>query len=392
MTKQLISLLPVAIILAPLACQSSIDVHTRKVADDKSSSGETEASESADLALAGAEDYIVVLQDGHEPGEHGRTIAREHGVTLGYTYRHALNGYSFKGSASAAAAIARRAGVKLVERDQIFSLIQPMGKPGSGTVVQPAQSIPSGIHRVGGYANAAGKTAWIIDTGIQLTHPDLQVDAARGFTAFRRSSSDDQNGHGTHVAGTIAALDNGIGVVGVAAGATVVPVRVLDRSGSGTTSGVIAGVDHVAALAQAGDVANMSLGGGVSTALDNAVINAAAKGIIFALAAGNESKDAVTSSPGRAEGANIFTISAIDAGTDTFATFSNFGLGVDFAAPGVNVLSTYIGSSYRSLSGTSMATPHAAGVLLLTGGLPASCGQALNDPDQVADPIICRIP
>lgn len=164
--------------------------------------------------------------------------------------------------------------------------------------------------------------------------------------------------------------------------------RVLNRRGSGTTSGVIAGVNHVASKGKPGDVANMSLGGGVSTNLDNAVINAALKGIFFTVAAGNEATVATSSSPARANGQNIFTISSMDI-NDNFARYSNYGNPpVDYCAPGVGIKSTFKGGGYASLSGTSMAAPHAAGVLLMTNGFPATSGTVKNDPDGTPDPII----
>jgi subtilisin family serine protease len=191
------------------------------------------------------------------------------------------------------------------------------------------------------------------------------------------------------VAGTIAAKHNDIGVVGVAPGATVIPVKVLNKSSLGTISGVIRGVDYVGANGEAGDVANMSLGGGPSDALDNAVVAAANMGIYFTLSAGNSGQDASNYSPARASGTNVFTISAID-NTGTFASFSNFGNPpVDYAAPGVNVYSTYKNGGYATYSGTSMAAPHAAGVLLMTNGQPNTCGTVKNDKDSTADPIIC---
>jgi subtilisin family serine protease len=159
---------------------------------------------------------------------------------------------------------------------------------------------------------------------------------------------------------------------------------VLDRRGSGSNSGVIAGVDYVAANAGSGDVANMSLGGGISTALDNAVIAASAR-CIFVLAAGNSSTDASTSSPARADGPNIYTISAMDS-SDTWAYFSNYGDDVEYCAPGVAVFSTWKDGGYNTISGTSMAAPHAAGVLLL--GNVFSDGQVSGDPDTSPDPII----
>ncbi len=205
------------------------------------------------------------------------------------------------------------------------------------------------------------------------------------FVTRGKNSADDGNGHGTHVAGTIAAIDNDIDVVGVAAGATVVPVRVLSNNGSGYMSWVLAGVDYVAANADPGDVANMSLGGGVSTSLDNAVKTAAANGIHFVLAAGNDSMHANNSSPARANGDFIYTVSAID-NNGNFAWFSNYGNPpVDVAAPGVNILSTASGGGATTMSGTSMAAPHVAGLLLLN-SLNTN-GTASNDPDGTADPI-----
>ena len=250
------------------------------------------------------------------------------------------------------------------------------------------QSTPYGINRIGGPTASSG-TAWVVDTGVDLDHDDLNVDTQRS-TSFvsGESTADDGNGHGTHVAGTIAALDNNIDVIGVAPGATVVGVKVLDSGGSGSTAGVIDGIDYVAANASPGDVANMSLGGGVSSALDNAVANAASNGIYFAVAAGNSSKDANNSSPARVNGANIYTISAIDNG-DSFASFSNYGNPpVDYAAPGVDIKSLWKNNGTNTISGTSMASPHAAGVLLVTGGNPTTDGYANGDPDGNADPII----
>jgi subtilisin family serine protease len=226
----------------------------------------------------------------------------------------------------------------------------------------------------------------VIDTGIDLDHPDLNVNNALSATFVpRTSSANDDNGHGSHVAGTIAAINNTIGVVGVAAGAEVVAVKVLDRRGSGAYSTIIAGVDYVSANATSGDVANMSLGGPAYTELDNAVLAAAGKGIKFALAAGNESTLASTKSPARVNHANVFTVSAVGT-NDAWAYFSNYGNPpVDFAAPGVSIYSCYKGGGYTTMSGTSMASPHVAGLLLW--GNVGTDGNAVGDPDGNADPI-----
>ncbi|MCK5823416.1 MAG: S8 family serine peptidase, partial [Bacteroidales bacterium] len=302
-------------------------------------------------------------------------------------YGKSIDGFSAKLDATMVEKLKNDPIVDYIEPDCIIALGKPagVGKPGGGST---AQETPYGITRVGGTVSGIGKTAWIIDTGIDFDHPDLNVDVARSKTFVEKTkNADDQNGHGTHVAGTIAAIDNDFGVVGVAAGATVVPVRVLDRRGSGTISGVISGVDYVGTMGQSGDVANMSLGGGISQALDDAVLSASAK-VKFAIAAGNESDDANNSSPARVNGPNIYTISAMD-NNDIFAYFSNFGNPpVDYCAPGVDIKSTWKGGGYNTISGTSMACPHAAGVLLL--GSPRADGYVNNDPDNHADAIIHR--
>ena len=253
-----------------------------------------------------------------------------------------------------------------------------------------AQTIPWGITRIGGAVNYTGtNVAWIIDTGIDLDHPDLNVNVAKSKNFVSTAKSpDDDNGHGSHVAGTVAAKNNDIGVIGVAAGAPVVAVKVLDRRGSGAYSTIISGVNYVASAGVAGDVANMSLGGPIYQALDDAVLAASNKGIKFCLAAGNESTDANNSSPARVNGTYIYTISAMDS-ADKFASFSNYGNPpVDYCAPGVSIYSTYKSGKYATLSGTSMASPHACGVVLL--GAPKTDGYVLNDPDGKSDPIIHR--
>lgn len=276
------------------------------------------------------------------------------------------------------------------EQDQIArALIQ--GKPGGGGGAT-GETIPWGITRVGGAGTSNGKTGWVIDSGIDLDHPDLNVDVGRSRSFIKDSSPNDQNGHGTHVAGTMAAIDNEIGVIGVAPGALLVSVRVLDRRGSGSYSGVINGVDYVAGAAAAGDVANMSLGGPPSDLLDAAVVAAAAKGIHFTLAAGNSEEDANLHSPARAEGANVYTVSSFEMGDnatdeiDPWSYFSNFGNPpVDYAEPGSSVYSTYKDGGYATLSGTSMAAPHLGGILLA--GAVRSDSTVDNDPDGNPDKI-----
>ncbi|MGB0166185.1 MAG: S8 family peptidase [Luteibaculum sp.] len=329
------------------------------------------------------------------------TIPGGSDVALKNVYAEVFPGFAAQLTATQKAALEALPQIAFIEQDQIMSIIGSDPKA-TGSSAQ-ADEKPYGILRTG-HASGAGKTAYVIDTGIDLDHPDLNVNTelSKDFTGNTAGcgllgilfgcpdqvgSPDDGNGHGTHCAGTIAAKSNGSGVLGVAFDATVVAIKVLGDNGSGSNSGVIQGVDYVASTASRGDVANMSLGGGASSALDNAVRNAASRGILFALAAGNDSRDANSSSPARANGSNIYTVSAMNS-SDRFANFSNFGNPpVDFCAPGVSVKSTYRNGGYATLSGTSMAAPHVAGILLLRGGAPLTDGFVINDPDGTPDPI-----
>ena len=341
--------------------------------------------------------YICVFKKGAVAKDKVKAEAgKSAGAGLKHVYSNSIRGFSASAN-SAAQLQSRNPNIAYCEQDQEVSIVQggpfdfrELGKPAGPA---PAQSVPWGVTRVGGGAGSGSTTAtaWVIDSGIDLDHPDLNVDTARSRNFSTGASADDGNGHGTHVAGTIAARDNGIGVVGVTPGAQVVAVRVLNNAGSGTNSGVIAGVDYVAAAAGGKGVANMSLGGGPSKALDDAVIAAAATGVKFTLAAGNESEDANNHSPARANGPNIYTVSSFAKGTsatdtdDPWSSFSNYGSPVDYAEPGSAIPSTYKGGGYATMSGTSMAAPHLAGILLVKS--PQSGGTVDNDPDGKADTI-----
>lgn len=303
------------------------------------------------------------------------------------TYSSAVKGVVLELTENEAIKLSKASEIKGVYPDMIVNFGLPdvvaSAKPAPAPV---AQSTPWGITRVGGSSDGTGKTAWIIDTGIDMDHPDLKVDQTRGINYVTLGAvPEDDNGHGTHCAGIVGALNNSVGVIGVAAGATVVPIKVLNRRGTGAYSGIIAGVDYVAANGKAGDAVNMSLGGPTYQPLDDAILNLAAKGLKVALAAGNESQNANNVSPARVNGTNIYTISAMATG-DLWASYSNFANPpVDYCAPGSSIYSTYKGGAYATLSGTSMATPHVCGLLLL--GNIQTDGYVRNDPDGNADPI-----
>lgn len=344
-------------------------------------------------------DYIVTLKESNAelsatPSSGNARIAalsvrllEKHRVSpkvIKTTFSGHKNGFLATLTKEEATTLQSESAIELVEPDRIVSVCSCVD------VVAPT-SVTWSVRKTG-YGNGQNfdaKTVWIIDTGVDMDHPDLNVDQERSLSFISgQTSADDNNGHGTHVAGIIGALNNTIGVVGVASGVQLVSLKVLDQLGEGRLSSVVAAVAHVSQNGKAGDVVNMSLGlEGVSATLDRQVQAAADKGILFAIAAGNDTKLANTSSPGRVNHANVFTVSAVDS-TGKFASFSNYGNdAVDVAAYGVRILSTYMNGRYAILSGTSMAAPHVAGLLLIKGKNIPTYGVASNDPDGTADPI-----
>ena len=334
--------------------------------------------------------YICTFTKAVSPGQVRAEAARAAnpaGGKLLFTYQNSIKGFAVKMPAGASVRAdianlkANNASIANCEQDKTVTLsvmAPPPGKGpnsgGDGGGSTSTQKVDWGVQTVGSGAPVSGRKAYVIDSGVDLDHPDLNVVGPHFYAVER--DADDGNGHGSHVAGTIGAIDNNIGYKGVAPGAPIAAVKVLDRRGSGSISGVIAGVDWVAANANSGDVANMSLGGGIATSLDAAVEAAAAKGVWMVLAAGNESVDASTTSPARADGPRVLTISAVDS-NNRLASFSNYGRVVDYAEPGVSIESTYKSGGYARLSGTSMAAPHAAGILMTQGSI--SNGGAITD-------------
>lgn len=349
--------------------------------------------------------YIIVFKDTVDPTAEAQGLAKAYGLQTGFIYQHALKGMSAMVPEGRLTALQHDPRVAYVVEDFERSV--------------SAQTTPTGIQRIFADSNpnididATDDTrvdvdVAVIDTGIDFQHPELNVmggiNCTLGnlFTAVCAEGGDDDHYHGTHVAGTIGAIDNGEGVVGVAPGARLWAVKVLNKRGSGYSSWIVAGIDWVAANSATIEVANMSLGGtGFSQAEYDAIQGAVNKGVAFAVAAGNEDDDARNYSPGGFD--NVLSVSALadfnglpGGGAsptcrtdvdDTLADFSNWGPAVDIAAPGVCILSTYPleKGGYGTISGTSMASPHAAGALALLASAnnPSNATDVYNLYDQV---------
>ncbi|HEU4759847.1 MAG TPA: S8 family serine peptidase, partial [Dehalococcoidia bacterium] len=337
--------------------------------------------------------YIVVLRQGSDP----EAFAAAHGLAADVVYRHALRGFAAGLSAKAAAALRTDPNVSLVEPDRVFTIAD--------------QTLPTGADRIDADRNATADIDGsgpdldidiaVIDTGVNQTHPDLNVAGGANFSgplfcSNGSGSIEDGNGHGSHVSGTAAARDNTTGFVGVAPGARIWGVRVLNAQGFGFTSCIIRGIDWVTAHADTIEVANMSLGGPPSAATCAAIASSVAAGVIYAVAAGNESHSAFYSSPANCP--DVISVSAVadyngapgggaaptcanQGADDSLASFSNFGYPVDIAAPGVCIASTYKNGGYAIASGTSMASPHVAGAvadfLLATGYSGSASGPSV---------------
>ncbi|SHJ07916.1 S8 family serine peptidase [Aquimarina spongiae] len=348
----------------------------------------------ADQAVPGQ--YIVVYKgDQSFNGEKAQIQAKSQQTLLKYSisednlkqvYSSAIQGFAVSNlSAKEAELLSNDPAVAFVEPDYIHKLDMDMGKPVSSlpaTVGEKGATkdvglpngefLPWGVQLVG-RANGSGRTCWIIDSGI-APHSDLNINTGRS-RSFVGGSWQDQNGHGTHVAGTVAARNNGSGVIGVAYGATVVSVRVLNAQGSGATSGILSGVDYVANNAGNGDTWNYSVGfrnRATSQAIDNAFRNLESRAI-GAMAAGNSNDDTQFYSPQRLRTNNSWCIGNMTR-SRTAAGSSNYGASVDRWAPGTAVWSTWLNGQFNRISGTSMASPHVAGILLMRGNRTGTSG------------------
>src|SRR5215216_1935518 len=333
----------------------------------------------ADSATAIPGRYIVVFK----PGTPAESVsaeaenARGLGAQVDFVYESALTGFAGNIPEQALLGLSHNPNVDFIEADQVITIDTTQSPATWGLDRIDQHNRPLTNSYTYNYTGT-GVTAYIIDTGIRISHNQFGGRASYGYDFVGNdSNADDCNGHGTHVAGTV-----GGSTYGVAKGVSLKAVRVLNCSGSGTTSGVIAGINWVTSQHTTGKaVANMSLGGGASSALDTAVRNSIADGVVYAIAAGNSNANACNYSPARV--AEAITVGATTS-SDARASYSNIGSCLDLFAPGSSITSAWISSNTatNTISGTSMATPHVTGVAALyLQGHSAS-------PQQVRDAIV----
>ncbi|RYZ94308.1 MAG: S8 family peptidase [Sphingobacteriaceae bacterium] len=395
-----------ALVLATLSMATLASCSKEELSQDISSDAPKQEMPSTAGKITG--EYMVVLKDGQTVDMHGGGLSVGKQLDM---VRDAANqllsdngignielgaenmmegGFTTKLSPDQIASLKNDARVAYIEQDRLVNPAMADGDIKS-TNIGTTQQTSWGTTKVGGAGDGTGKTAWIIDSGIDPNHSDLNVDKTRSKSfltstqAGNTTSYADEFGHGTSVAGIIGAKNNAFGTVGVAAGANLVSLRVMDANGSAYVSKIVAALNWVAYYGKPGDVVNLSIGFGASTTVDDAVKKVAAKGIYVAIAAGNSSADAANSSPARVNATNVFTVSAMNS-LGVFTSPSNYGATtVDYAAPGVNVVTTAKGGGYAIFNGTSSAAPHMAGILLLTAGKPKSSGYVTGDKDSKAD-------
>ncbi|MGW8376458.1 S8 family peptidase [Streptomyces sp. ODS28] len=304
--------------------------------------------------------YIVTMKKNavnvKSSAAQGKKVVANYGGQVKDTYTTALNGYSAKMSEQEAKQLAADPQVDQVFANHRYSIAGEQANPPSWGLDRIDSKKPD-LDKKYKYPDKAGEgvKVYVIDTGTRASHKDFEDRVEKGFDAVDGGNADDGNGHGTHTSSTVAGK-----TYGVAKKAKIVPVRVLDDNGSGSTEGVVKGIDWVAKNAKGPSAANMSLGGPADEALDKAVKETISKGVTFAVAAGNESQDAGNSSPARVPEA--ITVGATD-NKDNQAEFSNFGKALDIYAPGVQITGAWNSGddAKKTIDGTSMASPHVAG-------------------------------
>jgi subtilisin family serine protease len=329
--------------------------------------------------MAVPDGYIVVFNDAvSDVDREVDAISQQHGIRANYRYRHAIKGFAATLPASAVEALRSNPNVDYIDQDGIVSIVDTQNNPTWGLDRIDQRNLPlSNSYTYN--QTGAGVDAYILDTGIRLTHVEFGGRAVTGFDAILPGgTAADDNGHGTHVSGTVGGT-----TYGVAKSVRLIAVKVLNAAGSGTFAQVIAGVDWVTGDHTTNSaVANMSLSGGATQSLDDAVAASIADGVVYCVAAGNNATDASTRSPARVPTAVTVGATSI---TDGWASFSNYGPLVDISAPGVNVTSAWFttDNATNTISGTSMATPHTCGVAALylevnPGSSPAAVSSALT--------------
>ena len=346
------------------------------VANNDASGPEVNTLHKADGVPDLTDRYIVVFKDDvGNPKSMAAEMTRGKGITTHFTYQHAIKGFAATIPEQALEGIRRNPNVAYVEPDGLVYKSATQNNPPSWGLDRIDQrDLPLSSSYT--YQNEGqGVSIYIIDTGIRFNHQEFGSRAYSGYDFVDNDNdASDCDGHGTHVAGTAAGE-----TVGVAKKATLYAVRVLDCNGSGTYSGVIAGIDWVTQNHVSPAVANMSLGGGYSSSVNTAVNNSVAAGVVYAVAAGNSNRNACNFSP--ASAANAITVGATES-NDKRASYSNYGSCVDIFAPGTGIYSSTMNttSSYASWNGTSMASPHVAGVaaLYLASNTSASTSDVTN--------------